>query len=89
MKMGLFGRTPCEEKRDWRITVWFVGTNTTLDLSEQLNEKEAKEFYKQLKKELNNNKKWIEIVRDYGKNREPKTWLLNKDNIECFKLSDR
>ena len=85
--MGLLGRTSCKEERNWDVKAYFNDKSNSLKLTEQLNEKEATDFYKKLKKELENSKTdFIEVVKDKGANDAPVTWLLNKRNIVRIRL---
>ena len=84
--MSVFGRTPCKENRNWSVkVVWNTGDDS---LTEQLNEKEAFKFYKELKEEISKNKNgFIEVVKNRG-NDSPRTFFINLNNVECFKVME-
>jgi hypothetical protein len=84
----LFGRKSCEENRDWCVKVCLVD-DTYIIVTEQLNKKEAKEFYNELKKELKESKSdWVEIESSNGDDYEPYTRLFNKKNITHIALKN-
>ncbi len=80
----LFGRTSCNEERDWCVVADVIEEECVL--TEQLNESEAKKFYEELKEEIEKNKTgFIEVVKDGGEYSD-KTYLLNLKNVEKFRL---
>ncbi len=85
--MGLFGRTSCREDRSWQVRLHLCDGDS-VTVTEQLNEKEATEFYKDLKKELLESKSdWVEIKTDNGDDYHADTRLFNKINIKHIKLT--
>jgi hypothetical protein len=84
--MKLFGRKSCYEKRDWEVRLFTVDSDEGVKLTEQLNEKEAKQFYNEAKKELSSSSKWFEVESSNGDDYDPDTRYFNKDNITHIKL---
>jgi len=77
--MGLFGRTSCNEDRSWSVECYTIDGDR-ITLTEQLNKKEATAFYKEIEKELTNNKPYIKVFKDGGEY-EGKDWLIVKSSI--------
>lgn len=82
--MTLFGRTSCNEQRDWAVKVFFSG-ESVLDVTEQLNEKEATEFYEEFIKKLEDKSQLIEVIKDRGQ-RATHRYTLVKRNITTVEL---
>ena len=73
----VFGRTGCQEDRDFKVRVYFsTSDDHRLDIAEQLAEKEAREICDKFKVELLDKKKEsIEIIKD------SEEWCLMKSHI--------
>ena len=80
--MGLFGRTSCNEERDWLVRAIF--NDGVIDLTEQINEEEANQFFNELQKEVkNSNDGFVKVHKDRGEYSD-KTYLINLKIVESF-----
>ena len=83
--MGLFGRTSCNEQRDWQVEA-MMNDGDYFKLTEQLNEDEAMEFYEDLMEEVENSESgFIEVEKDRG-NRSSITMSINLINVQAFRV---
>lgn len=83
--MALFGRTSCEEQRDWQVRIYLVDECWIL-ATEQLNEDEAKEFYNKVNAEFNKPAKTMEVIKDRGMNKSDKTFTIVKDKVTSIEV---
>ena len=81
----LFGRTACNEERDWDVMVEFT-SGEEFNLTEQLNEEEATDFFNKIKEKMADKESFIEVVKDRGTCRA-RTYIIPKANITYIRLN--